>query len=196
MSFAKTFIKQLINVLAMLIVAPLVILFFTLSIIGSKDSAFTAFSQLLSLFPGHTGSYLRKNFFRICMQHCSINTYIGFATIFSQQNTRIEDGVYIGPQCNIGMCHIGANTLLGSGVHIMSGKKQHDFSDLETPVKDQGGKFEQVSIGEDCWVGNGTLIMANIGKKCVIGAGSVVTQDIPDFSIAAGNPAVVIRQRK
>jgi acetyltransferase-like isoleucine patch superfamily enzyme len=37
--------------------------------------------------------------------------------------------------------------------------------------------------------------MANVGKKCVIGAGSVVVSDIPDYSIAAGNPARVIRAR-
>jgi acetyltransferase-like isoleucine patch superfamily enzyme len=37
--------------------------------------------------------------------------------------------------------------------------------------------------------------MGNIGKKCIIGAGSVVTKDIEDYSIAAGNPARIIRKR-
>ncbi len=77
----------------------------------------------------------------------------------------------------------------------MSGKTQHYFDDIETPIKDQGGEFEKITIGEDCWIGNGALIMANIGKKCVIGAGSVVTHDVPDYSIVAGNPAKVIKKR-
>ena len=77
----------------------------------------------------------------------------------------------------------------------MSGKFQHDFSALETPIKDQGGMFHKISIGEDCWIGNGSLIMANIGKKCIIGAGSVVTKDIPDYSVVAGNPANILKSR-
>jgi acetyltransferase-like isoleucine patch superfamily enzyme len=52
-----------------------------------------------------------------------------------------------------------------------------------------------VTIGEDTWVGNCAIIMANIGKKCIIGAGSVVTKDIEDYSIVVGNPAKVIRKR-
>lgn len=88
------------------------------------------------------------------------------------------------------------NTLLGSGVHIMSGKKQHHINDLETPIKDQGGDYEKIVIGEDCWIGNGALVMADIGEHSIIGAGSVVVDKIPPFSIAVGNPAKVIQTRK
>ena len=49
---------------------------------------------------------------------------------------------------------------------------------------------------DDCWIGANVVITAGvkIGKHCVIAAGSVVTKDIPAFSIAAGNPAKVIKQ--
>jgi maltose O-acetyltransferase len=52
-----------------------------------------------------------------------------------------------------------------------------------------------VTIGDDCWIGGGTIICpgVTIGNRCVIGAGSVVTKDIPDDSLAVGNPAKVIR---
>jgi acetyltransferase-like isoleucine patch superfamily enzyme len=86
--------------------------------------------------------------------------------------------------------------LLGSGVHILSGKQQHNFSDLQTPIRDQGGTFTPITIGEDTWIGNGAIVMANVGKKCVIAAGAVVTKDIPDFSIVGGNPATIIKMRK
>jgi len=53
-----------------------------------------------------------------------------------------------------------------------------------------------VSIGNDCWIGGNTVICpgVTIGNGCVIGAGAVVTKDIPDNSLAVGNPAAVIRE--
>lgn len=129
------------------------------------------------------------------MTSCDKDCAISFGTIFSQVDTEIGKGVYIGPQCNIGKCRIENNCTLGSGVHIMSGKNQHHFEDLNTPIQEQGGSFEKVTIGEDTWIGNGSLIMANVGRKCIIGAGSVVTRDVDDFCIVAGNPAKVIKKR-
>ena len=54
-----------------------------------------------------------------------------------------------------------------------------------------------VTIGEDCWIGGGAVICpgVTIGNRCVIGAGSVVTKDIPDDSVAVGNPARLIRKQ-
>jgi maltose O-acetyltransferase len=52
-----------------------------------------------------------------------------------------------------------------------------------------------ITIGDDCWIGGNSVMSGiTIGKGCVIGAGSVVTKDIPDNSLAVGNPAKVIRQ--
>jgi len=129
------------------------------------------------------------------MTKCHANCLIGFATVFSHRDTEILEGVYIGPQCNIGKSRIEKNCLLGSGVHILSGKGQHNFDDLDTPIQEQGGTFEKIIIGEDTWIGNGAIVLANIGKKCVIGAGAVVIKDIPDYSIVGGNPAKILKTR-
>lgn len=189
-------IKKLLHLLSCLLVSPVILSFYLFAMLGaSRDRLVAGHSQLLSLFPGLPGSYLRKAALGFMLARCDKDTQISFGVLFSQQDTEIESGVYIGPQCNIGKCHIEKNCLLGSGVHIMSGKKQHVFSDLDTPVKDQGGLFEKITIGEDTWIGNGALIMANIGKKCIVGAGSVVSQDVEDYSIVAGNPAKVIKKR-
>ena len=53
-----------------------------------------------------------------------------------------------------------------------------------------------VTIGDNVWIGGNTVICpgVTIGSNCVIGAGSVVTRDIPDWSVAAGNPCRVIRK--
>ncbi len=52
-----------------------------------------------------------------------------------------------------------------------------------------------VSIGKNCWLGAGVIVLpgVTIGDNCVIGAGSVVTKDIPENSVAVGNPCKVLR---
>lgn len=192
----KQTVKHAARFIALVIVLPIYLIFAILSSLTSKDQAFSGFAQFLSLLPGISGSYLRVAFYRLAMQKCQTDLFIGFGTLFSQQQTELLNGAYIGPQCNIGKCRIEANCLLGSGVHVMSGKGQHNFSDLDTPIREQGGSFETVIIGEDTWIGNAALIMANVGKKCIIGAGSVVISDIPDYSIVAGNPAKILKSRQ
>lgn len=190
----KAQLKRGLSWVAMVVISPLLIAHFA-GRAFTTEGLFAAISQLLSLIPGKTGSYLRIGFYRVAMHRCAADCYIGFGSLFSQTDTDIGEGVYIGPQCNIGSCSIGDNTLVASGVHIMSGTQQHRFDDLNTPIRDQGGNFDKVHIGEDSWIGNSALVMANIGKKCVIGAGSVVTSEIPDYAIAVGNPARVVRSR-
>jgi virginiamycin A acetyltransferase len=84
----------------------------------------------------------------------------------------------------------------GCVVYILSGKEQHNFDDIDRPLNEQGGKFTKIVIGEDSWLGNGAIIMANVGKKCIVAAGSVVVNDLPDYAIVAGNPAKIIKMRK
>jgi len=196
MNSIKNLFKNLFFYIAVLLISPVLILYWLLSIFHRSDALFSGFSQFLSLLPGKIGTYLRAGFFHFTLTLCSKDAVISFLVLLSQRDTEIESGVYIGPGCNIGSCKIGRNTLLGSSVHIMSGKAQHKFGDLDTPIKDQGGDFEKITIGEDCWIGNGALILANIGNKCIVGSGSVVVNDVPDFSIVAGNPAKVIKARK
>lgn len=61
----------------------------------------------------------------------------------------------------------------------------------DQPVK----QLNDVIIGDDTWIGEHAVIIgASIGKHCVIGSNSVVTHDIPDFSIAVGTPAKIIKR--
>ena len=191
----KSLVKKILHLIAIVLVSPITLSYLLLNSVLKSDTLFASFSQGLSLFPGKVGCYLRAGFYRFTLTHCSQTAYITFLTLFSQSDTEIASGVYIGPQCNIGKSKIGKNVLLGSNVHIMSGRGQHNFSDLDTPIKEQGGTFEKIEIGEDSWIGNGALIMANIGRSCIVAAGSVVIEEVCDYAIVAGNPATIIRMR-
>jgi virginiamycin A acetyltransferase len=159
------------------------------------EQAFRTSSQQLSLLPGFLGDYLRGEFYRLTLPRVGVDIQISFGTLLSSRQATIGDHVYIGSHCVIGNVEIGSDVLLGSNVHLLSGQAQHGTVDLDRPIRLQAGRFERISVGEDTWIGNGAIVMASVGRKCVVGAGSVVVSEIPDFAIAAGNPARVLRSR-
>lgn len=90
---------------------------------------------------------------------------------------------------------IEENAMLGSGVHIYV--SNHAFNDVTRPIIQQGHQdVKPVSIGKGAWIGANAIILpgVSIGENSVIGAGAVVTKSIPDFCVAVGNPAKVIKQ--
>ena len=93
---------------------------------------------------------------------------------------------------DVGKVTIGDNCLFAPNVSIYTaGHPIHP--DARNSLYEYG---IDVTIGNNCWLGGNVIVMpgVNIGDNCVIGAGSVVTKDIPAWSIAAGNPARVIRK--
>lgn len=89
---------------------------------------------------------------------------------------------------------IGRKVLTANNVYISD--NVHGYEDISRPVMDQPVRFKRaVVIGEGSWIGeNASIIGACIGKNCVVGANAVVTQDVPNYSVAVGVPAVVIKQ--
>jgi len=191
----KTIIKSAAEAVCFAVILPLYLLYLCHKPLGLEERFFPDVSQFLSLLPGLPGSYLRKAFYRLAMTRCAGDCLILFGTIFAQRDIEIGRGVYVGAHCNIGTCRLEDHCTLGSNVNVLSGRHQHSFDDLDTPVQHQGGRLEKITIGQDTWIGNGSIIMANIGRKCIVGAGSVVTRDVEDFSVVAGNPAKLIRKR-
>lgn len=161
----------------------------------NRKDVFLGVSQLLSLFPGRSGCLLRGAFYRLALPGSSQDIVIEFLTTVSSPNAVFHSNVTTGAYCNIGWAEIGANCLIASGACILSGQNEHGFADRNTPIRLQKGKPEKVTIGDDCWIGVGAVIMADVGRGSVIGARSVVTRPIPPFSIAVGSPAKVIRSR-
>ncbi|WP_097461239.1 acyltransferase [Mangrovitalea sediminis] len=189
-------VKTIVKKGVLILVLPLYALYWMLSKGGKTDAVFSGFSQFLSIIPGKLGIYTRAAFYHLACPDTSDEISIGFLTLLSHRDTTIQKGVYIGPQCNIGKCKIGADTLIGSGVHILSGNKQHFFEDATQPIQAQGGAYQKISIGSDCWLGNSALVMANVHDGCIVAAGSVVTKETPKPKIIiAGNPAKAIGDR-
>lgn len=95
-----------------------------------------------------------------------------------------------------GKCVIGDNVMMGPEVMIWT--TNHNTSDLSVPMMYQGIEEEQpVRIGNDCWIGSRAIILPGIkiGNGVIIGAGAVVSRDIPDYAVAVGNPAKVVKYR-
>jgi acetyltransferase-like isoleucine patch superfamily enzyme len=109
----------------------------------------------------------------------------------------IKDGSIIGNYNHIyatSRITIEANVLTADKVYISD--CAHKYEDLNKPIMHQGIKqLSEITIGAGSWIGeNVCVIGASIGKNSIIGANSVVTHDIPDYSVAVGAPARVIKR--
>jgi len=112
---------------------------------------------------------------------------------------RIGDKVVFGKDNTVN-CYldveIGAATLVADWVYVCD--FDHVVADITLPIKDQGIVKTPVRIGPDCWLGVKTSVLrgTRIGRGCVLGAHAVARGDIPDYAIAVGTPARVVRDRR
>ena len=112
---------------------------------------------------------------------------------------KIGNNVGINHYCFIGVrgdIVIGDNVIFGPRVNIFS--ENHNYKDLDIPIKNQGVTKDKTIIGSDVWIGANASIMSGveIGDGCIIAAGAVVTKDIPSYSIVGGVPAKILKNRK
>lgn len=109
-------------------------------------------------------------------------------------DTNIEQNVHIVCHCRI---QIGSRVSITGNTSIVD--VNHSYQDVHEPTK-IGARIEDkdsfVEIGEGSFIGYGSVILPNvrIGAHAVIGANSVVVTDVPDYSIAAGAPAIVLKR--
>ena len=188
-------LKAIAGALATLAVLPQCLSFAIRSVVFGRDRALEGSTQALSLVPGLVGQYLRRAFLaRVLEGGCASSATIEFGTIFSQAGARIDDNVYVGPRCHLGLVHLERDVLVAAAVHIPSGPQTHG-TDPSRPIREQEGDRRLVRIGAGSWIGSNAVVLADVGRGSVVGAGAVVTQPIPDGVIAAGVPARVVRQR-
>lgn len=122
------------------------------------------------------------------------------------KNIYLGNNVSINMNCTFVDCNkieIGDNVLIASNVQLYTATHPIELSERLTPdwSKETGQYFCRtyalpIKIGSGCWLGGGVIVLpgVTIGNGSVIGAGSVVTKDIPENSLAVGNPCRVIRK--
>ena len=192
----KRILKRFLILLFSLAVLPLWLLYRLQLLVLKRDEAFYGFSQLLCLFPGIVGNYIRFAFYRMTIASLGDDSCISFGVTLAHPDIRIGRGVYIGPWCNLGLCTIEDDVLFGSDVHVISGFNQHGYSDISIPIREQRGELLNVRIGRDSWIGNKAVVGNHLGEKSIVGAASLVVGEVPPYSVVAGNPAKVIRDRR
>lgn len=111
----------------------------------------------------------------------------------------VGNNAYIGPFSVLGAgggITIGNDVTIGAHVDVLA--ENHSFDDPDLPINRQGVRRQGIVIEDDCWIGNRATILdgVHIGRSSVIGAAAVVTRDVPEFSVAVGSPARVIRDRR
>jgi acetyltransferase-like isoleucine patch superfamily enzyme len=193
----KGALKSLANGVALvLLVLPAFLLYRLGALVLGAEKVFPGWSQAVACMPGLTGVYVRRAFYRLALRRCSADCYLGFGTVFSHPTAEVGRKVYVGLYCCLGDVTLEDDVLLGSQVSVINGGAQHGIERLDVPIREQPGTWVRVTVGRDSWVGDRAVVMANVGRHCVIGAGSVVTKPVPDYAIAAGVPARVIRYRE
>lgn len=158
---------------------------------------------------------LFKDMINRTVYYC-VNHTIGMKQANIGKNTKIHATVILRQARNI---EIGDNCLINHNVALQAGKVNgkiklgnhvglgpnvmifafnHAFDIRETPILEQDYYDADVVIGDDVWVGGGSIILAGvtIGKGAIIAAGAVVNHDVPEYAIVAGVPAKVVKIRE
>lgn len=129
------------------------------------------------------------------------NAFLGRNSILSCKN----GDIVIGDNVNIGFNSevfsgsrvvLGNDTLVAAYCYFIGG--DHVVTDIDTAVTHQGSESRGITVGEKCWFGAGVKVLdgVKVGANSIIGTGAVVTKDIPEYAIAVGLPAKVVRDRR
>ncbi len=127
--------------------------------------------------------------------------FLGRNAILSCKNGNIE----IGDEANIGFnteifsastVRVGRKVLIAAYTYLVGGDHLHDRVDI--PVLDQGRTAAGIDVGDHVWLGAHVVVTdgARIGRDAIVGAGAVVVGTLPEFAVAVGTPARVIRDRR
>lgn len=183
-------IKLLCFSLAVLLASPLIVLAWLEKRLLGSEGVFQTAAHLVAPLPGPVGTYVRSAFYFGTLDQCSWEVHVGYGTLFTHRGASLAARVSTGAWCVIGHARIGTGVRLASRVSIPSGKRQH--FNAAGRLSDTS-HFDEVSIGDGCWVGEGAIVMADVGAGSVVSAGAVVVKPMPAQHLIAGNPAQALR---
>ncbi len=184
-------VKRLAMTLAAVLCAPAVAAAWLEARAGRGEQVFRFFAELLALAPGLPGAYLRAAYYAGTLESAARESHVGFGSVFVRRSASIGRHASLGYHCVIGDARIGEGAMIGSRVSVPSGKRQH--LDSAGRLSSDEGRFDTVTIGPGCWIGEGAIVMADVGEGCIVAAGAVVSSPMPARSVVGGNPARVLR---
>jgi acetyltransferase-like isoleucine patch superfamily enzyme len=127
--------------------------------------------------------------------------FVGRNTILSCKNGDIivDDHANLGFNCEIfsaSRVRVGKSVLMAAYTYLVGGDHLYDRTDI--PVLDQGRTARGIEVDDNVWLGTHVVVTdgSRVGRDAIVGAGAVVVGEIPEFSIAAGIPAKVMRDRR
>jgi acetyltransferase-like isoleucine patch superfamily enzyme len=188
-------IKAFLNSVCLALVAPCALsCWLGDHLTSDEESIFRFWAHVFSILPGKSGMFLRRAYYRLTLDRCASNFYVGFGALFTHRNAIVEKDAYIGTYALVGSAHLGKGCLIGSRASLLSGTQQHAL--------DQNGhwgpcdktRLRQIKIGDYAWIGEGAIIMASIGEGTMVAAGAVVEQDARGGILLAGNPSRFVRK--
>ncbi len=121
-------------------------------------------------------------------------TINGTNSITIGDNVILQPGTLLSSLINDPDKVIEDNVLLGPNISIYSAT--HNFENINLPIREQGYNASKTTIKQGAWIGVNSVIMpgVTVGKNSVVAAGAIITRDIPDYCVAAGVPAKVIKR--
>lgn len=127
--------------------------------------------------------------------------FLGRNTILSCKNGDIviDDQANIGFNCEIfsaSRVRVGRNVLVAAYTYLVGGDHLADRTDI--PILQQARTARGIEVDDNVWLGAHVVVTdgARIGRDAIVGAGAVVVGDVPEFQVAAGVPAKIIRDRR
>ena len=187
----KNLLKTALFVIGLVASSPLILIsLLEERLFGDEEErVFFTCAELLSVVPTVLGNCMRRAFYWATCKSVSWNTQFRLGSWLAHRNNIIGPMVGIGPYTYIGYAEIGRNVIFGARVSVISGKYQHGRPSERTRYAEISEEHEIIRIGDNSWIGQDVVIMANIGRNCTVGAGSVVMKDVEDNTTVLGNPA-------
>ena len=182
---ARTVFKRFLLALGCILASPLILLTWVEGQLRGRgcERVFGASKECLALVPGLLGQYLRTAFYWSCCRDVSPDTAFNIGSLVSTRDSSIGAGTVVGAYSIIGHSVIGRDVLIASRVSIVGDPRLHERGRPADATPDPP------TIGDECWIGENAIVMADLGARCTVAAGSVVVRPAEPGSTLMGNPA-------
>ena len=144
-----------------------------------------------------TPGYIEVGNHVVVLSYARIEGVSQYNKISYTPNIVLHDGVTVQQGLHLTCANhieIGENTAIAANVTITD--IHHPYKDIKLPIEQQDLEVSEVTIGRDCKIYNGAVVLpgVHIGDHVTVGANAVVNRNIPDYCVAVGSPAIIIKR--